>query len=184
MKHVVYRWIIDFEKEEKWLNEMASKGLNFIGFSFPGRYLFDEGTPGEYIYRLELLDNLPKHPKSQEYIRFVEETGAELVSFYLRWIWFRKKAYEGSFEIYSDYSSKIKHYKKVASLIGFLGLLNIVIGFYNLFYGLLLSGPKFHFYFNSILSPINLFVGTISTIVFLKYAKAVKKLKREKQIRE
>ena len=53
----VYKIIFaDMEKEEEWLNEMAQKGFNFMD-NFIMRYTFSEGTPNEYIYRIEMLEN-------------------------------------------------------------------------------------------------------------------------------
>lgn len=54
------KFFSNYEKEEIWLNEMAAKGLNLISVSFC-RYGFEDGTPGEYNYRLELLDESPTH---------------------------------------------------------------------------------------------------------------------------
>ncbi|HEY5561035.1 MAG TPA: DUF2812 domain-containing protein [Clostridiaceae bacterium] len=116
---------------------MAAKGMNFLFYSAIGRYLFEEGTPGEYIYRIELLKDSPKHPESRVYIKFMEDTGIECVATYMRWVYFRKKASEGAFDLYSDYESKIKHYKRISSLIGaavlinlFAALLNVVVGIF------------------------------------------------------
>lgn len=81
MKHVVRKLFANFEKEEKWLNEMASKSLNLVDYSF-GRYLFEEGTPGEYIYRIELLKEDPMHAESKAYINFMEDSGVECVATY------------------------------------------------------------------------------------------------------
>ena len=81
-------WVWDFEKEEQWLNEMAAKGLALVGVGFC-RYEFEDCTPGEYSFRLELLDNRPEHPESRKYISFVEETGAEQVGSYHNWVYFR-----------------------------------------------------------------------------------------------
>ncbi len=41
MKHIIHKWFWawDFDKEEKWLNEMSAKGLNLTGVSFC-RYVF------------------------------------------------------------------------------------------------------------------------------------------------
>ena len=46
-------FVWDFEKEERWLNEMAQEGwvLDNTGFSF---YTFVRCEPGEYIIRLEM----------------------------------------------------------------------------------------------------------------------------------
>ena len=68
-------WAWDFDKEEAWYNEMAAKGYN-LSYIRPFQYYFQTGTPGEYIYRQELLDHSPSHPESESYIQFMEETGA------------------------------------------------------------------------------------------------------------
>ena len=62
-------FVWDFEKEERWLNEMAQEGwvLDNTGFSF---YTFVRCEPGEYIIRLEM------NPSS-DYRAFVKELGAE-----------------------------------------------------------------------------------------------------------
>jgi hypothetical protein len=73
MKSAVKRIFMNFEKEEKWLNDMATKGLNFAYYS-PFKYLFDKGTPGEYIYRIELLDEMPSHPESRVYFNLYIST--------------------------------------------------------------------------------------------------------------
>lgn len=117
MRHTIHKcfWAWDFEKEEKWLNEMSAKGLQLVAVGFC-KYVFEEGTRGEYAYRLELLKELPSHPESVSYIRFLEETGIEYIGSLLRWAYFRKKAADGEFEIYSDIDSKIKHYKRIMTL--------------------------------------------------------------------
>ena len=60
MKIVKHKWFWawSFEKEEKWLNQMSSRGwqLTDVGFC---RYVFEEGTPNEYEYHIELLENSP-----------------------------------------------------------------------------------------------------------------------------
>lgn len=79
-----------FEDEERWLNGMAAKGLNLTEVGVM-KYVFEEGIPGEYQYRVELLENLPTEPESENYIRFMEEMGAEYVASINRWVYFRKK---------------------------------------------------------------------------------------------
>lgn len=110
-------WAWDFMKEEEWLNKMSAKGLHLVAVNL-FQYIFEEGPAGEYSYRLELLEDLPSTPQGQEYIRFMEETGAEQVASYFRWVYFRKKG--GEFEIFSDIDSKIKHLNRILSLIGVL----------------------------------------------------------------
>lgn len=111
VKYKVTRLFFDFEREENWLNEMLAKGLHFVGYSFP-KYAFEEGKPGEYIYRIELLNQLPCHIESKAYIDFVEDTGAECIDTFWRWVYFRRKTSDGPFDLYTDHSAKIRHYQR------------------------------------------------------------------------
>lgn len=49
-------WVWEFEKEERWLNEMAQEGwaLQNAGFC---TYTFEKTEPGQYIIRLAMLDS-------------------------------------------------------------------------------------------------------------------------------
>ena len=87
MKKVIRKlfWVWDFDKEEKWLNEMSAAGLQLRGVGFC-KYTFEQGLPGEYVYRLELLNNWPSSYESVQYIRFIEDTGAEHIGSLLRWV--------------------------------------------------------------------------------------------------
>lgn len=67
-------WVWDFDKEEKWLNEMAAKGLCLISVGFC-KYEFEDCRPGEYSVRTERLEHHPDHPESVRYMSFLEETG-------------------------------------------------------------------------------------------------------------
>lgn len=129
MKHIEYKFftIFNFEKEERWLNEKAANGQNLrdVGFC---RYVFEDGKPGEYIYRLEMLDEHPNHYKSVEYLRFLEETGVEHVTSILKWVYLRKKASDGPFDVYSDIDSKIKHYQRIIKFANIIIFLQMAIG--------------------------------------------------------
>jgi hypothetical protein len=113
----VHKLFWDFEKEERWLNEMAAQGLNLVRYRW-GTYDFERGGPGEWIYRIQFLDDDARKPKSREYIDFVAETGAEPIDTYMRWVYFRKRAAEGPFEIFSDLDSRLAHYKRVLAFYG------------------------------------------------------------------
>ena len=125
-------WVWDFDKEEQWLNEMAAKGLALIGTGFC-RYDFEDCTPGEYQVRLELLENHLNHAESQKYTQFIESTGAEQVGNYFRWVYFRKKAADGPFDLYSDLDSRIAHLEKIAKLMLIVAVANLLIGVVNSF---------------------------------------------------
>ena len=71
MINKVYKIIFaDMEKEEAWINDMAQQGFNFMD-NFFIRYTFSEGTPNEFIYRIELLEYKPSHMISRNYIKFL-----------------------------------------------------------------------------------------------------------------
>lgn len=183
MKHNLWRVFIDYEKEEKWLNEMAAKGLAMTDY-FWCRYVFEETTPGEYAYRLELLDNVAVHPESRKYIEFLEETGVEQVAAYMRWVYFRKKTKDGPFNLYSDIDSRLGHYLRVFQLWLVLGLAECTIGFSNTMLGIneMMRGE----------ANINGWMGVPLLILglFLLFGLAlplhrkIKRLKAEKEIME
>lgn len=192
MKHVVRKLYWAYEKEEKWLNEMAVKGLALVHYSW-GKYVFEDSPTGEYIYRIELLEHLPSHLESTAYISFLEETGVECVATYMRWIYLRKKAADGSFDIYSDIDSQIKYCKRINTFWSTLAYAELAIGFFNLMIGILNMGIKnsLHNDFRNILSNINvslgLFViilGILLILLGVPTRKRLKQLKSEKLIRE
>ena len=138
MKHIVYKPYWDFEKEERWLNDMAAKGLALSDYTWC-RYAFEETPRGKYLYRIELLENLPSHPESQAYLRFLEENGVEVVTSYMRWVYLRRNAADGPFDIYTDLDSKIRHYKRILTFWNVMtavewsaGACNLAVGITNL----------------------------------------------------
>ena len=134
MRKTIHKWFWawDFDKEQAWLNEMAAKGLAMVSYGFC-RYDFEETDPGAYRVALELLPHSPNHPESEQYLRFLEETGVEQVGSWMRWIYVRKKADGGEFELLSDRKSKVEHLVRILLLIGVVAGLNLYSGFYNLF---------------------------------------------------
>ena len=119
-------WVWEFEKEESWLNEMALNGwvLDGIGYC---TYHFVRCEPGEYTVRLEM------HPSDEAYIQFMQDTGAEYLGRMMMWIYFRKKASEGSFDLFSDIDSKISHLDKIGKMLSIVGGANLLLGIVNVF---------------------------------------------------
>lgn len=171
-------WAWDFDKEEAWYNEMAAQGLNLIHI-MPFTYLFESGTPGQYLYRQELLDHLPSHPESEAYLQFMEETGAGLVCTYYRWAVFRRKAEEGEFDLFSDLESRIRHLKRVNTLMVTLTIANILAGLNNVF--LLFTA---HSTVNFWLGICSLIFSVLIIIGMSRVRKAIKRLIKERNIRE
>ena len=100
VRKVFAEW--SFDKEEEWLNSMAQEGwtLKKVGFC---KYVFERTEPGEYIIRLAM------HDADEEYMELMRESGAECVGRVLQWLYFRKKAELGEFELFSDIDSRIAH---------------------------------------------------------------------------
>lgn len=115
IKHKLF-FIWNWDAEEIWLNRMAGQGWNLIK---PGvfRYEFEKGEPGEWQYRLQALKYNVSAAESQEYLAFIESMGIEVVGTFLYWVYFRQKADQGPFEIFSDTASKIKHMKRIMAVI-------------------------------------------------------------------
>ncbi|WNS46478.1 DUF2812 domain-containing protein [Paenibacillus sp. MMS20-IR301] len=193
MSQVVRKYFIDFEKEEQWLNEMSDKGLALIEYSW-ARYVFEESAKGEYIYRIELLEDDPQKGKSADYLQFMEETGAERVPagkqpgskrIYLgqRWIIFRRKASEGNFTIYSDIDSKIKHYQRIHRLWLSLAIMELIIGCFNV--GLIiLNNPDYIYRINFTLGVLLIILGIFFALLCVPVHRKISRLQNDKLIRE
>ncbi len=171
-------WVWDFEQEEAWYNEMADKGLNLIRIR-PLRYAFEEGTPGEYQYRQEYLSDSPTSEKGREYIRFIEDTGAELVCTYWQWAVFRRKKGEGAFNLFSDLDSRIAHLEKIFRFILLLAAANFLIGTSNL-----ISGVANRMDVVGFGALINLAIGILGFRGSWKLYQRLEKLRRERDIHE
>ena len=112
---------MDFEKEEKWINEMSAKGLHLLK-SNGIKYTFEKGTISEYIYRIEYIQN-----QKSDYLEFLEELNIEYISFVNGYAYLRKRTTEGTFEIYTDNNSKLKHINKIRTPILFIFFFNVFI---------------------------------------------------------
>lgn len=174
--HKVF-FIWDFDKEEKWLNEMAAKGLCLISVGFC-KYEFEECIPGEYRICLQLLDKSPRNPEMQKYMEFLEQTGAEHIGSMTRWVYFRRKAVEGNFELFSDHASRVKYLSGILSFIALIVGLNLWIGIQNM-----LLVVFFQNNFNYI-GLLNLVVGIWGSFGTVKLWKKRNRMKQECQLFE
>ena len=173
---VFFLW--EHEKEEKWLNKMSSAGFQLRGVGFCN-YHFEEGTPGEYVYRLEMLENWPTNYKSVQYISFLEEMGVEHIGSIMRWVYFRKKTDGEPFDIYSDVSSRITHYNRMLLLLGVLVPLNLV-NTLNMLHSWLRFGDPATLFIAALFSVLWLLLG----YGFLRILVKKRKLKKESILRE
>jgi hypothetical protein len=174
----------DYEKEEKWLNGLAAKGLAMTAFNFC-RYTFEECIPGEYTYRLEFLEHGVNHPESVRYLRFMAESGVEHVDTYFRWVYFRKKTADGGFTIYSDLTSRIKHYQRISQIWFILGCIDLCLGFSRIHTAISSLADGAHYWIDhAIIGAFVFSLGIVLLSLWWCYAKKIKRLKREREIQE
>jgi hypothetical protein len=105
----------DLEKEEAWLNEMAAKGLDLVvpGKLGPPPYRFEQGAPGEWTYRIQILPGRAGKPATRRYLEFMSETGIETVAAIGFKAYFRKPTSEGAFDIFSDLESRVAQVRRL-----------------------------------------------------------------------
>ena len=96
------------EEEERWLNEMARNGWNFVRVNMMCRYVFKKGIPGEFIYKLDLPENMPHGLGKEEYYNFLTECGIRIVFELKDWMYLQKRAADGPFSSAEDMFSKLK----------------------------------------------------------------------------
>ena len=170
-------WVWDFEKEEEWLNEMAREGLALVGYGWC-RYEFEPCEPGEYIVRLQLLEKKRRSPESEEYLAFLEETGAEHVASWMDWVYLRRKALEGEFELFSDHASRIRQLGVIKTFIAVIGGLNLYIDVYNL---ILFAMMRIGF---NLLGLLNLAIGIAAMIGVYRLHRKQEHLRTEQNLFE
>ena len=117
-------WVWDFEKEEKWLNDMAMEGWLLEKVSF-ATYYFVRCEPGEYIIHLQMFDS------DTDYMQFMNEINAEYVDRFVKWVYFRRKAEYGIFEINSNLDSRIAHLNRIGQTLFAIASANLAIGIAN-----------------------------------------------------
>lgn len=104
-------WAWQDEAEERWLEDMARKGLYFENVTKFGLYTFKKGQPGDFVYR---LDYQGKEKKDLgDYLQLFHDAGWEYVGDINGWQYFRKpRVTGGTNEIFTDNRSKIEKYQR------------------------------------------------------------------------
>lgn len=177
MKHKVFKLFVDYEKEEQWLNEMSAKGLQLSSYYF-GQYVFEDGQPGEYTYRLEMMKSHPRGGEGLAYIRFMEEAGVECVDTFWKWVYFRKKTSDGPFDLYTDIESRIRHYQRVLTVAAIGSAGNAFVCAYNI---AILRVTSVVLFINL---PLNLLVAIALGRVSWSFWRKIRKLRQEMRVRE
>jgi len=180
MNKRVFRLYWDKDKEEVWINEMCDEGWALKKY-FLGTYTFEKCEKGEYTYRIDLMRDIESVQESKDYIKFVEETGAEYVTSWYRWVFFRKKTSEGEFVLYTDNDSRISNYKSIRNMFIIAAFLEFIVAIY-LITSLHEMGEIYPYIIFSIALIFILFV--ILASVAMKTNSKINNLIKEKSIKE
>ena len=166
-----FRLYYDKDRETEWLNEMAADGWALKSF-FAGFYKFEPCEKGEYIYQIDLGDEL--YSVSDEYRELMGELGVEIVVLWCFWIILRKRAEDGPFELYTDVDSKIEHYRKIRRMFKVVTVIELLALFSEIYAGMTGNGVGWVF---ALL--ISLFVFTCADAA-LRTNKVIARLEEQK----
>ena len=130
--------VADYEKEEAFLNEMARAGWNLSAVGFC-RYIFRRGTPGEYIYKLDMVERSESDEVKESYFNFLTDCGIRVVGEFKDWIYLQKRAADGPFDMKNDTYAKLRQVNKVYSfsirtvcnMMRIFAIIIILCGFLN-----------------------------------------------------
>lgn len=121
-----YRLMINPYAIENWVNNLACQGWHLKKFTWI-RFTFERGEPGSHIYRHDELERFGTYYE-EDYLTFLESTGIEQVDRSGNFVFFRKAAQGGPFELYTDKKTKIGSLSKKMALFFSLILLNLYFG--------------------------------------------------------
>lgn len=105
--------IMDYEKEQTYLQEMHKKGWRFTGVTGIGFYHFDKCEPEDVVYQLDYNQEGLSH--KEEYIQMFRDCGWEYLTDFFGYSYFRKPATEMKEDegIFCDDASRLDLMKRV-----------------------------------------------------------------------
>ena len=111
----VWNWftIADIEREEKWLNEMASAGWLLEKWDGCFRYTFRRGERGAWLYKIDMVEDGAKGLDGEEYVAFLDECGIEVACRHKQWLFLRKRVVDGPFATAAALYSRLRITNKV-----------------------------------------------------------------------
>ena len=121
-RKIAVNWFVDFDKEEKWLNDMAMKGWAFSNTNGV-IYRFKKCEPGEYIYQID-FDEKKSKEEVGDYIAFRTSCDDQYVNRWKSKIYWKREAASGPFESESNLAAKLRLTNKAFQfhLNSFIGL--------------------------------------------------------------
>ncbi|MEM7335045.1 MAG: DUF2812 domain-containing protein [Chloroflexota bacterium] len=129
VRKIRWFWSWNDLEEEKWLRDMSAQGLHLKDVENPCFYIFEQGEPTNYVYKLDYhLNNamfnnlgwfaLAKESKAvkenrKEYHQLFRDAGWKYLGTSKGWKYFRQAEETGKVqELYTDQASKEKKYRR------------------------------------------------------------------------
>ena len=106
MKKIVVNWFVDYDKEEKWLNEMSQNGW-CLWHTNGYIYRFKECERGEYIFQID-YDEDYVNKGSEDYVKFRTSCGDIFVHEWDEKIYWKRRSIDGAFENGDNVASKLR----------------------------------------------------------------------------
>lgn len=119
---ITINWFIDFDKEEKWLNDMSKKGWAFWHTNGV-IYQFKKCEPNEFIYQID-FDEKESKEGVDDYVVFRSSCGDLFVHQWKQKIYWKRETTNGSFEAENNVTAKLRLTNKAFNyhLNSFIGL--------------------------------------------------------------
>ncbi len=116
------KWFVDFDKEEKWLNDMSKKGWAFWHTNGV-IYRFKQCKAEEFIYQIDFDEKGSKEGVG-DYVVFRSSCGDQFVHQWKSKIYWRRETASGPFEAENNISAKLRLTNKAFNyhLNSFIGL--------------------------------------------------------------
>jgi len=143
-----FRFFLDFEKEERWLNQMAAEGFELVGKSVA--YRFRPSKPENAIIKIDYRI-FKNEAHFQDYCALFEDSGWKHIAGTRKsgTQYFKKVDRGASEDIFSDVDSKAGRYKRMSQMYIALSLMYLPI-----FIALVTFGP---IELNALLHPKSLY---------------------------
>ena len=136
---IQWKFTFDKDEEQDWLNDYCREGWAMAGF-FAGLVMFVPCRPGEFIYQIDLLPGAGLRADDYEdYVSFMRDMDVEVLQRWGRWVYLRKRAEDGPFEVYTDTDSKIQLYRRIRKMFLWVWVLELVLSI-NVFFQAVVYG--------------------------------------------
>ena len=99
-------WFVDFDKEERWINEMSKAGWAFWHTNGVF-YRFKKCEPNEFIYQID-FDEKKTKDEVDDYVSFRSSCGDRFVHQWKQKLYWKRKTTSGPFEAENNVAAKLR----------------------------------------------------------------------------